>query len=131
MILLLISAVCSKVVTARNGLGDSMQECRVCELLFLGGGACPSCGSQVAIDIATDGITMDEDSIPGLDDVANAIGTDDDSSVSVDEVLPFGMGAKAEVLQSSLPFGVGSFSEGMGEVTTPIFDDEDELLFLS
>ena len=126
MILLPISAVCSKVVTARNGLGDSMQECRVCELLFLGGGACPSCGSQVAIDIATDGITMDEDSIPGLDDVANAIGTDDDSSVSGDEVLPFGMGAKAEVLQSSLPFGVGSFSEGMGEVTTPIFDDEDE-----
>tara|TARA_B110001452_G_scaffold74472_1_gene60346 strand:+ start:193 stop:1530 length:1338 start_codon:yes stop_codon:yes gene_type:complete len=125
VILLLISAVCSKVLTARNRLGDSMQECRVCGLLFLGGGACPSCGSQVAIDIATDGITMDEDSIPGLDDVVNAMGTDDDSSVSGDDTLPFGMGAKAEVLQSSLPFGVGSFSEGIGEVTIPIFDDDD------
>ena len=126
MILLLISAVCSKVVTARNGLGDSMQECRVCELLFLGGGACPSCGSQVAIDIATDGITMDEDSIPGLDDVVSAIGTDDESSVSGDEILPFGMGAKAEVLQSSLPFGVGSFSEGLEEVAIPFSGDDND-----
>jgi hypothetical protein len=101
-----------------------MQECRVCGLLFLGGGSCPSCGSQVAIDIVLDDITMDDDSIPGLDDAVNAIGDDNESSEVESQILPFGMGAKAEVLQSSLPFGVGSFSEGVGEVAIPISEDE-------
>ena len=50
-----------------------MQECRVCGLLFLGGGACPSCGSQVAVDVNTDDIVMDDDSIPGLDEIADAM----------------------------------------------------------
>jgi hypothetical protein len=93
-------------------------------LLFLGGGSCPSCGSQVALDIVIDDITMDDDSIPGLDDVVNAIGDDDELSEVESQILPFGMGAKAEVLQSSLPFGVGSFSEGVGEVAIPISEDE-------
>ena len=101
-----------------------MQECRVCGLLFLGGGSCPSCGSQVAIDIVLDDITMDDDSIPGLDDAVNAIGDDNESSEVESQILPFGMGAKAEVLQSSLPFGVGSLSEGVGEVAIPISEDE-------
>ena len=101
-----------------------MQECRVCGLLFLGGGSCPSCGSQVALDIVIDDINMDEDSIPGLDDVVNAIGNDNESPEADSNILPFGMGAKAEVLQSSLPFGVGSFSEGVEEVTIPISEDE-------
>ena len=104
-----------------------MQECRVCGLLFLGGGACPSCGSQVAIDIDIDDVVMDDDSIPGLDDVVEAIGSTLDEEESA-EVLPFGMGAKAEVLDSSLPFGVGSFSEGVEEVAIPVskFDSIDE-----
>ena len=101
-----------------------MQECRVCGLLFLGGGSCPSCGSQVALDIVIDDITMDDDSIPGLDDVVNAIGDDNELSEVEDQILPFGMGAKAEVLQSSLPFGVGSFSEGVDEIAIPISEDE-------
>lgn len=101
-----------------------MQECRVCGLLFLGGGSCPSCGSQVALDIVIDDITMDDDSIPGLDDVVNAIGDDNELSEAESQILPFGMGAKAEVLQSSLPFGVGSFSEGVDEVAIPISEDE-------
>ena len=105
-----------------------MQECRVCGLLFLGGGACPSCGSQVSIDIAIDDVVMDDDSIPGLDDVVEAIGaTSDEDDTS--EVLPFGMGAKAEVLDSSLPFGVGSFIEGVEQVEIPItnLDEIDEI----
>jgi len=101
-----------------------MQECRVCGLLFLGGGSCPSCGSQVALDIVIDDINMDDDSIPGLDDVVNAIGNDNESPEADSNILPFGMGAKAEVLQSSLPFGVGSFSEGVEEVAIPISEDE-------
>lgn len=100
-----------------------MQECRVCGLLFLGGGACPSCGSQVAIDIAIDDVVMDDDSIPGLDDVVEAIGSTSDEEESA-EVLPFGMGAKAEVLDSSLPFGVGSFSEGFDELAIPASESE-------
>lgn len=102
-----------------------MQECRVCGLLFLGGGACPSCGSQVAIDIAIDDIVMDDDSIPGLDDVVDAIGSTDDEADSA-EVLPFGMGAKAEVLDSSLPFGVGSFTEGAEDMAIPLPDLDSE-----
>jgi len=92
---------------SRNG--GSMQECSVCGLLFLGGGACPTCGSQVATDVDTEDIVMDDDNIPGLDEIAEAIG-DDESGGNNSEVLPFGMGAKAEVIESSLPFGVGSFT---------------------
>ncbi|RJV01679.1 MAG: hypothetical protein DWC06_01920 [Candidatus Poseidoniales archaeon] len=98
-----------------------MQECRVCGLLFLGGGACPSCGSQVATDVNTDDIVMDDESIPGLDDVVAAIGVDGEEEEN-SNVLPFGMGAKAEVLQSSLPFGVGSFSDEITEVITPSYE---------
>ena len=100
-----------------------MQECRVCGLLFLGGGACPSCGSQVSIDIAIDDVVMDDDSIPGLDDVVEAIGSTSDEDESA-EVLPFGMGAKAEVLDSSLPFGVGSFSEGVDHLAIPASESD-------
>ena len=66
---------------------------------------------------------MDDESIPGLDDVAEAIGSqseDEDDS----EVLPFGMGAKAEILESSLPFGVGSFTDEIEEVAIPISDED-------
>ena len=103
-----------------------MQECRVCGLLFLGGGACPSCGSQVAVDVNTDDIVMDDESIPGLDDIADAIGDTEDENSSNADVLPFGMGAKAEVIQSSLPFGVGSFSDSVTEVAIPIGEQDYE-----
>lgn len=95
-----------------------MQECRVCGLLFLGGGACPSCGSQVAMDITVDDIVMDDETIPGLEEIADAIG---DAAIDVDksDVLPFGLGAKAEVIESSLPFGVGSFTSEVNEVAIP------------
>jgi tetratricopeptide (TPR) repeat protein len=69
---------------------------------------------------------MDDDSIPGLDDVVDAIGSTDDEADSA-EVLPFGMGAKAEVLDSSLPFGVGSFTEGAEDMAIPSSDlDSDD-----
>ena len=103
-----------------------MQECRVCGLLFLGGGACPSCGSQVAVDVETDDIVMDEESIPGLDEIADAIGDTEDETKSNADNLPFGMGAKAEVIQSSLPFGVGSFSDSVTEVAIPIGEQDYE-----
>ena len=101
-----------------------MQECRVCGLLFLGGGACPTCGSQVAIDIDTDDIVMDDDSIPGLDEIADAIGDGDEDGNSTAENLPFGMGPKAEVIESSIPLGVGSFSDSVTEVAIPIGEQD-------
>lgn len=100
-----------------------MQECRVCGLLFLGGGACPSCGSQVAVDVNVDDIAMDDESIPGLEEIADAIGDTVDDEHK-DEVLPFGLGAKAEVIESSLPFGVGSFTSEVIEVAIPFTDDD-------
>jgi len=113
---------------SRNG--GSMQECSVCGLLFLGGGACPTCGSQVAVDLDTEDIVMDDENIPGLDEIADAIG-DEASGDGSSEVLPFGMGAKAEVIESSLPFGVGSFTSEIEEVSNPDedndFDEEEEL----
>ena len=99
-----------------------MQECRVCGLLFLGGGACPSCGSQVADDLSTNDVVLDDESIPGLDDVVEAMGSEGESGDG-DAILPFGMGAKAEVLQSALPFGVGSSSLGVDEVVVPEHDE--------
>ena len=92
-------------------------------MLFLGGGACPSCGSQVALDLQTNDIVMDDESIPGLDDVAEAIGSQSEGE-DESEVLPFGMGAKAEILESSLPFGVGSFTDEIEEVAIPISDED-------
>ena len=102
-----------------------MQECRVCGLLFLGGGACPSCGSQVAVDVNVDDIVMDDESIPGLEEIADAIGDTVDDEHK-DEVLPFGLGAKAEVIESSLPFGVGSFTSEVTEVAIPFTDDDQQ-----
>ena len=102
-----------------------MQECRVCGLLFLGGGACPSCGSQVAMDITVDDIVMDDDTIPGLEEIADAIG-DASGDVDKSEILPFGLGAKAEVIESSLPFGVGSFTSEVNEVAIPYSESDVE-----
>ena len=84
-----------------------MQVCQVCGLLFLGGGACPTCGSQVATDLDSSEVGKIDESIPGLDVMADAIG-EASGDVSRGNVLPFGIGAKAEVMKSSLPFGVGS-----------------------
>ena len=87
-----------------------MQECQVCGLLFLGKGSCPSCGSQVANDIVLDDVSMDDDYIPGLDDVVESLGGTEESSADK-ESLPFGLGAVAGTIESSLPFGVGSFTD--------------------
>ena len=102
-----------------------MQECRVCGLLFLGGGACPNCGSQVALDISVDDLVLDDETVPGLEEIADAIG-DATAESNKSEVLPFGLGAKAEVIESSLPFGVGSFTSEVTEVAIPYTENDVE-----
>ena len=100
-----------------------MQECKVCQMLFLGGGSCPSCGSQVSVDLSdVKSENLDDDGIPGLDIVAVELGSEDEGSQS-GEVLPFGMGAKAEVLDSHLPFGVGSMLES-SSMNEPEIEEE-------
>ena len=87
-----------------------MQECQVCGLMFLGKGSCPSCGSKVANDIVLDDVNIDDDYIPGLEDVVESLGGTEDE-VTIKETLPFGLGAIAETIESSLPFDVGSFTD--------------------
>ena len=75
------------------------------------------------MDISVDDIVMDDEAIPGLEEIADAIGdaTLDDGK---GEVLPFGLGAKAEVIESSLPFGVGSFTSDVNEVAIPFSESD-------
>ncbi len=82
----------------------------MCGLMFLGKGSCPSCGSKVANDIVLDDVNIDDDYIPGLDDVVESLGGTEDE-VTIKETLPFGLGAIAETIESSLPFDVGSFTD--------------------
>ena len=100
-----------------------MRECKVCQMLFLGDGPCPSCGSQVSVDLSdVKSENLDDDGIPGLDIVAVELGSEDEGSQS-GEALPFGMGAKAEVLDSHLPFGVGSMLES-SSMNEPEIEEE-------
>ena len=82
----------------------------MCGLMFLGKGSCPSCGSKVASDIILDDVNVDDDYIPGLEDVVESLGSTEDE-VTKKETLPFGLGAVAETIESSLPFDVGSFTD--------------------
>ena len=62
---MIVTQSCGVLKVIRSSvIGGTMQECRVCGLLFLGGGACQS-WLQVATDIDTDDIVMDEN-IPDL-----------------------------------------------------------------
>lgn len=107
--------------------GGNIQECGVCGLLFLGGGACPSCGSQVAVTVMLDDVPIDdEEIIPGLEDVVSSMGGETVAGSNPQHSLPFGMGAQAEVIESNLPFGVGSLTSNIEKITSglPIVEPE-------
>ena len=105
-----------------------MFECQICGLLSLGGSACPACGSQLRTDLAS---TMSSDEVlptevPGLDDAAAAwydlegIEPPAVEDAAVQETpapakgsLPFGFQGASNVFDSRLPFGIGSFAEGI------------------
>ena len=116
-----------------------MFECQICGLLSLGGTACPACGSQLRKDLSLeqDGNEALPSEVPGLDDAAAAwydlegieppakeevVAEEDDSVVQGN--LPFGFQGSSNVYDSRLPFGIGSFAEGipfegaMAEVAT-------------
>ncbi|MDG1539925.1 MAG: hypothetical protein P8Q40_08375, partial [Candidatus Poseidonia sp.] len=104
-----------------------MFECKVCGLLSLGGSACPACGSQLRIDLsqtllAEEGLPTE---VPGLDDAAAswyelegieapAAESSEATAGSADsDRLPFGFQGESNVVSSRLPFGIGSFAEGI------------------
>jgi hypothetical protein len=94
-------------------------------MLFLGGGACPSCGSQVSIDLSSE-VNTDDDMIPGLAEAAESLVDEEEPVQRQTKVLPFGMGTQAEILPSQLPFGVGSMIDKVEEVAVPNHDDDQE-----
>ena len=112
-----------------------MFECRVCGLLSLRGTSCPACGSQHRDDLST---TLDSEEIlptdvPGLDDAAESWyelegieppkpeeGGEDSGDSST---LPFGFQGESNVYSSNLPFGIGSFAEGIPFDSTESGDD--------
>ena len=104
-----------------------MFECQICGLLSLGGTACPACGSQLRTDLSLDG-TSDEvlpTEVPGLDDAAAAWYDLEGIEPPAEEVeeetmpapatssLPFGFQGESTVYDSRLPFGIGSFADGI------------------
>ena len=103
-----------------------MQVCKVCGLLFLGGGACPTCGSQVAEDLDVDDFGGFDEEIPGLEEMADAIGGTQENESS-QNALPFGIGARTEVLKSSLPFGVGSPTYKQDFVQDSLLEEQVEI----
>jgi len=105
-----------------------MFECQICGLLSLGGTACPACGSQLRKDLSAenaDGEVLPTE-VPGLDDAAAAWydlegiepPTEEEEPV-VDApanntgALPFGYQGASTVYAPSLPFGIGSFADGI------------------
>ena len=106
-----------------------MFECQICGVLSLGGSACPACGSQLRRDLSLeqDGTEALPSEVPGLDDAAAAWydleGIDPpqeeesdltaEASTEQQGNLPFGFQGSSNVYDSRLPFGIGSFAEGI------------------
>ena len=105
-----------------------MFECQICGLLSIGGTACPACGSQLRKDLSAedgDGEVLPTE-VPGLDDAAAAWydlegieppPQDEEPAVEAQEnntgSLPFGFQGASTVYSPSLPFGIGSFADGI------------------
>ena len=104
-----------------------MFECQICGLLSLGGTACPACGSQLRKDLSLEDLSGEvlPTEVPGLDDAAAAWydleGMEPPVEEAEEEVvpaaapssLPFGFQGESNVYDSRLPFGIGSFADGI------------------
>lgn len=99
-----------------------MNECGVCGILYLAGGSCPACGSQIQkrSEDFQDAEMVLPTEVPGLDEAAEAWyelegmeppeeDVEDESSSS----LPFGFGGESLTNVSRLPFGIGSHRDGI------------------
>ena len=98
-----------------------MNECGVCGILYLAGGSCPACGSQIQkrSDDFQDADMVLPTEVPGLDDAADAWYELEGIERPVEEdklpssSLPFGYGGESLTNESRLPFGIGSHRDGI------------------
>ncbi len=99
-----------------------MNECGVCGILYLAGGSCPACGSQIqkkSQDFQDAEMVLPTE-VPGLDDAADAWYDLEGMERPVEEKepvpsssLPFGFGGESLTNVSRLPFGIGSHRDGI------------------
>ena len=99
-----------------------MNECGVCGILYLAGGSCPACGSQIQkrSEDFQDAEMVLPTEVPGLDEAADAWydleGMERPAEEKVPEPtssLPFGFGGESMTNVSRLPFGIGSHRDGI------------------
>lgn len=103
-----------------------MFECQICGLLSLGGTACPACGSQLRTDLSATELSDEvlPTEVPGLDDAAAAwyelegieppAEEEEEAAPTPSSTnLPFGFQGESNVYDSRLPFGIGSFADGI------------------
>lgn len=97
-----------------------MNECGVCGILYLAGGSCPACGSQIqkrSQEFQDSELVLPTD-VPGLDEAAEAWyqleGIERPKEEPVEpSSLPFGFGGESLTNVSRLPFGIGSHRDGI------------------
>ena len=99
-----------------------MNECGVCGILYLAGGSCPACGSQIqkkSQDFQDAEMVLPTE-VPGLDEAADAWYDLEGMERPVEEKepeptssLPFGFGGESLTNVSRLPFGIGSHRDGI------------------
>ena len=112
-----------------------MNECGVCGILYLAGGSCPACGSQIqkkSQDFQDAEMVLPTE-VPGLDEAADAWYDLEGMERPVEEEepepsssLPFGFGGESLTNVSRLPFGIGSHRDGIPfdvEHTTETIED--------
>ncbi len=99
-----------------------MNECGVCGILYLAGGSCPACGSQIQkrSDDFQDAEMVLPTEVPGLEDAADAWYELEGVERPQEEVqkeesssLPFGFSGESLTNVSRLPFGIGSHRDGI------------------
>ena len=99
-----------------------MNECGVCGILYLAGGSCPACGSQIqkrSNDFQDAEMVLPSE-VPGLDDAADAWYELEGVERPQEEIqeepsssLPFGFSGESLTNVSRLPFGIGSHRDGI------------------
>lgn len=99
-----------------------MNECGVCGILYLAGGSCPACGSQIQkrSEDFQDAEMVLPTEVPGLDEAADAWydleGIErpaEEKEPEPTSSLPFGFGGESMTNVSRLPFGIGSHRDGI------------------